>query len=189
MASPAGAGTRSAFVTVAAKVSIAIGALATLYALLQLCAALLVLGQEEAGHALAFLTAQPIPAPARWIVTHLTTIAIGFLLVCVAFVTVSVGLLQRRAWGWWGFVAFMVLGAAANFAGIAAIDALFAWVQALPHNPEAAQLKAELGALRTLSLAMLWVTAIVFAVLHALVVWQLCRPGVRTEFGMARPPR
>jgi len=38
-------------------------------------------------------------------------------------------------------------------------------------------------------LATLWVSALVFAALHGLVVWQLCRPGVRAEFGLLRTPR
>jgi len=189
MASAPASTVRSGFVTVTAKVSIAVGVAATLYALLQVLVALLVLGQDEAGQVLAFLATQPVPAPALWVLAHLTAIAVGFLLACAAFLAVSVGLLRRQAWGWWGFVAFMVGGAAANFAGIAAIDALFDWIGALPHAPDTAPLLAELEALRTLSLAMLWTTALVFAVLHGLVVWQLCRPAVWAEFGMARPPR
>ena len=38
-------------------------------------------------------------------------------------------------------------------------------------------------ALRRLSLALAWATAVAFGALHALIVWQLCRPHVRAEFG------
>ena len=179
----------SAFVTITAKVSIALGILATLYAVLQVIAALVLLGQVDTGAVLGFLATQPIPAPALWVLTHLTTIAVGFLAVSLAFLAVSVGLLRRRAWGWWGFVLFMVLGAAVNFAGVAVIDATFSWVQALPGQPGLAQLQQELAALHLLTLATLWGSALVFAVLHGLVVWQLCRPDVRAEFGPLRTPR
>ena len=179
----------SAFVTVTAKVSIALGILATLYAVVQVIAALVLLGQVDTDAVLGFLATQPIPAPALWVLTHLTMIAVGFLAVSLAFLAASVGLLRRRAWGWWGFVLFMVLGAAANFAGIAAIDATFSWVQALPAQPGLAQMQQELAALRLLTLATLWVSALVFAVLHGLVVSQLCRPEVRAEFGLLRTPR
>lgn len=181
--------TPSAFVTVTAKVSIALGLLATLYAVVQVIAALVLLGQADTDAVLGFLATQQIPAPALWVLTHLTTIAVGFLAVSLAFLAASVGLLRRRAWGWWGFVLFMVLGAAVNFAGIAAIDATFSWVQALPAQPGLAQMQQELAALRLLTLATLWVSALVFAVLHGLVVWQLCRPEVRAEFGLLRTPR
>ena len=187
-AAPAGAA-GSAFVTVTAKVSIAIGIVATLYAAVQVIAAWILLGQLDTDAVLGFLATQPIPWPVLWVLTHLTTITAGFLAICIAFLMVSVGLLRRRAWGWWGFVTFMVLGAAVNFAGIAAIDATFSWVQALPSQPELEQAKAELAALRMLTLATLWASALVFALLHGLVVWQLCRRDVRTEFGMIRTPR
>lgn len=174
--------TGSAFVTVMAKVSIAIGIVATLYAVVQVVAALILLGQVDTEAVLGFLATQSVPTPAVWVLTHLTTIAIAFLAACVAFLAVSVGLLRRRAWGWWGFVLFMVAGAAANFAGIAAIDAAFSWIQALPHQPGLEQMRTEFASLRLLTLAMVWASALVFAVLHGLVIWQLCRSQVRTEF-------
>lgn len=179
----------SPFVTVTAKVSIVIGMAATLYAAGQVVAAALLLGQVDADAVLGFLAARSVPAPVAWALTHLTTIALAFLAVCIAFLAVSFGLLRRRAWGWWGFVLFMVVGAAANFTGIAAMDAAFSWVQALPAQPGLDQMQQELAALRTLTLATLWMSALVFAVLHGLVVWQLCKPVVRAEFGMLRSPR
>lgn len=181
--------TGSAFVTVTAKVSIVIGALAVLYAAMQVIAAVLLLGQVDTDAVLGFLSAQPVPPPALWVLTHLTTIAVAFLAICVAFLSVSIGLLRRHAWGWWGFVLFMVMGAAANFAGIAAIDTAFSWIQTLPHQPALEQMRSEFASLRLLTLATLWVSAFLFAALHGLVVWQLCRPAVRAEFGMRSPPR
>lgn len=179
----------SAFVTVTAKVSIAIGIVAALYAAVQVVAAAILLGQVDSDAVLGFLATRSVPAPVVWVLTHLMSIAVGFLLVSVAFLAVSVGLLRRQAWGWWGFVFFMVVGAAVNFAGIAVIDATFSWIQSLPHQPGLAQMQTEFAAMRMLTLATLWVSALVFAVLHGLVVWQLCRPAVRAEFGMVRPPR
>ena len=179
----------SAFVTVTAKVSIAIGIVATLYASVQVVAAVVLLGQVDTDAVLGFLATQAVPAPVLWVLTHLATIAVAFLAVSVAFLAVSVGLLRRRPWGWWGFVLFMVVGAAVNFAGIAAVDTAFSWVQSLPSQPGLEQMQSELAAMRLLMLATLWVSALVFAVLHGLVVWQLCRPGVRAEFGMVRAPR
>ena len=181
--------TGSAFVTVTAKVSIAIGIAAVFYAVLQVVAAVVVLGQLDTDVLLGFLAGHSVPAAAAWVLTHLTTIAIAFLAVSAAFLAMSFGLLRRRAWGWWGFVLFMVLGAAANFAGVAVTDATFSWVQALPAQPALERMQQELAALRMLTLATLWVSALVFAVLHGLVVWQLCKPAVRTEFGMLRKPR
>jgi hypothetical protein len=189
MTSAATSAPGSAFVTVTAKVSIAIGIAAVLYAVLQVGAAVVVLGQVDTDALLGFLAAHSVPAAVAWVLTHLTTIAVAFLAVSAAFLAVSFGLLRRRRWGWWGFVLFMVLGAAANFAGVAVTDATFSWVQALPAQPGLDQMQQELAALRMLTLATLWVSALVFAVLHGLVVWQLCKPAVRAEFGMLRTPR
>lgn len=181
--------TGSAFVTVTAKVSIVIGIAATLYAAAQLVAAVVLLGQVDTEALRGFLATRSVPAAAVWILTHLTAIAAAFLLVSAAFLAVSFGLLRRRPWGWWGFVFFMVAGAAANFVGIAAVEAVFAWAQALPQVPDMERMRAELAALRVASLVTLWISAVVFAVLHGLLVWQLCRSDVRAEFGMLRPPR
>jgi hypothetical protein len=189
MASSPNAMARAGFVTVTAKVSIAMGIVATLYAAVQVIAAWLLLGQVDTETVLGFLASRSTPAPALWVLTHLTAIAVGFLGVCIAFLAVAVGLLRRRAWGWWGFVFFMVAGAAANFAGIAVIDAAFSWIQSLPSQPGTEEMRNELAGLRLLALAMLWATALAFAVLHGLVVWQLCRRDVRAEFGMIRTPR
>ena len=179
----------TAFVTVTAKVSIVMGIVATLYATVQVLVALLVLHGGATDSVLAFLATQPSPAGVRWVLSHLVAITVGLLLVSGAFLAVSVGLLRRRAWGWWGFVAFLVLGAAANFGVIAVIDALFAWIDHLPKAPDAASLAAELAALRRLSLALAWATAVAFGALHALIVWQLCRPHVRAEFGWVQRTR
>lgn len=189
MASAATRATGSAFVTVTAKVSIAIGIAAVLYAVLQVVAAVVVLGQVDTDALSGLLAAHSVPAAVTWVLIHLTAIALGFLAVSAAFLAVSFGLLRRRAWGWWGFVLFMVLGAAVNFAGIAVTDAAFSWVHALPPQPWLDRMQHELAALRMLTLATLWVSALVFAVLHGLVVWQLCKPDVRAEFGMLRAPR
>ena len=189
MRASSSATTGAAFVTVTAKVSIAVGVGATLYAAAQVLAALVILQGAEVSRFIDFVAAQSVPAGLLWVLSHLTALAVGFLLVSAAFLAVSVGLLRRRAWGWWGFVAFMVLGASANFAGIAVIDTLFAWVDQLPQTPDTAPLLAELAALRSLSLALAWVTAVAFGLLHALLVWQLCRPNVRAEFGWTPPPR
>lgn len=172
----------SAFVTVTAKVSLAIGVAATAYALLQVAVAVLLLGPDDGAQVVASLPAATLPAAAAWMLTHLRGIAWGFLLTSAAFTAASWGLLRRRAWGWWGFVAFMVLGALLNFAGIALLQHVFDWAGALPANPDTAALQDTLAALRVVSLALMWVTALLFAVLHGLVVWQLCRPAVRAEF-------
>lgn len=182
MPSTGAAGTPSPFVTVMAQVSIVLGLAGTLYALAQAIAAAVLLRGGELGAAIAQLPMADLPPAAAWLLTHLEMLAWGLLLASVAFLAVSAGLLRRRRWAWWGFVVFMVLGALANFAGIALVDRVFAWAQALPANPEVADLQAELASLRALSLAMTAATAVVFAVLHGMIVWKLCTPEIRAEF-------
>ena len=50
-------------------------------------------------------------------------------------------------------------------------------------------LAVSVGLLRRLSLALAWATALAFGALHALIVWQLCRPHVRAEFGWVHRTR
>lgn len=172
----------SSFVTVMAQVSLVLGIAGTVYALVQVIAAAVLLRAGELEQGIAALPLADMPLSAAWLLTHLEGLAWGFLLASAAFLAVSWGLLRRRPWGWWGFVAFMVLGALANFVGIAVVDQVFAWIQALPANPEVADLQAELASLRTMSLAMTTSTALVFAVLHGMIVWKLCTAEIRAEF-------
>ncbi|MEL1266279.1 hypothetical protein [Pseudoxanthomonas putridarboris] len=182
MPSTGASGMPSSFVTVMAQVSIVLGLAGTAYALVQAVAAAMLLRGGELGDTIAQLPMADLPLAAAWLLTHLEMLAWSFLLASAAFLAVSVGLLRRRRWAWWGFVAFMVLGALANFAGIALVDRVFAWVQALPANPDVAVLQAELAPLHTMALAMTTATAVVFAVLHGLIVWKLCTPEIRAEF-------
>lgn len=178
----ASTGKPSSFVTVMAQVSLVLGIAGTVYGLVQVALATALLGDGQVGRAIATLPLADLPPSAAWLLTHLGALAWGFLLCSVAFLAVSWGLLRRQGWAWWGFIAFLVLGALANFAGIALADHLFAWVQALPANPEIADLHAELDAMRRMSLAMTTVTALVFAVLHGVIVWKLCTAEIRGEF-------
>ncbi len=172
----------SSFVTVMAQVSLVLGIAGTAYALVQVVAAAVLLGAGELAQGIAALPLAEMPASAAWLLTHLQHLAWAFLFASAAFLAVSWGLLRRRPWGWWGFVAFMVLGALANFVGIALVDQVFVWIQALPANPDVAGLQTELASLRTMSLAMTTSTAIVFAVLHGMIVWKLCTAEIRAEF-------
>lgn len=181
---PPRASAPSAFVTVTAKVSLAVGVAATAYAVLQAAVAMALLGADDGARVVAALPTTALPPAVAWTLVHLRVIAWAALGLSAAFLAVSWGLLRRRPWGWWGFVAFMVLGALANFAGIALVQHLFDWVDALPRHPDPDldALQGTLATMRAASLAAMWATAVAFAALHGLVVWQLCRPAVRAEF-------
>lgn len=172
----------SQFVTVMAKISIVLGIVATAYGLLQAVVIALLFSSENLKSAFAEVSTEGLPPVAAWLIAHLPTMGWSFVLMSGAFLAASVGLLKRREWGRLAFIVFMVAGAAANFLGVWLLVAVFDWLQTVPMATETASLRAELAQLRTMSLVMTAGSAVVFAVLHGWIVYQLCTPAVQAEF-------
>jgi hypothetical protein len=108
----------SPFVTVMAQISIVLGIAGTAYALLQAVAITSFSGSESLKGAFAEISTGTLPPFADWLIGHLPAMGWSFMLISAAFLIASVGLLKRREWGRWAFIAFMVAGAAANFLGV-----------------------------------------------------------------------
>jgi hypothetical protein len=172
----------SQFVTVMAKISIVLGIAGTAYGLLQAVVIAVLFGSESLQGAFAEIPAEGLPSVADWLLAHLPAMGWGCVLISIAFLAASVGLLKRYEWGRLLFIVFMVVGAAANFLGVWMLVVVFDWLQSLPISAESAPLRAELAQLRITSLAMTAGSAIVFAALHGWIVYQLCTRAIRSEF-------
>lgn len=175
------------FVTVLGKVSVFLAVLGLAWALVQMGLALLM---PDA--AVARLAAQPeVPAPVvrAFELRHLLSLAT--LLLALLFLAVAWGLLKRREWARLGFIALLVAGAAANFAGLALIGPFFDGVmdlypEQLLDTPDGQQFVAQMRWNRQATLASSLLGAVGFAVLHGWLAWKLCSAPVRAEFGCGR---
>jgi hypothetical protein len=173
---------RSPVVTAMAMISIVLGIACTAYGVLQAVMVSVFVRNEPLKGALVELKAVDLPAFAEWLLSHLPAASWSFTLLSGAFLASSVGLLKRREWGRQTFIVFMVVGAAVNFLGVWLLMAVFDWVESLPMAAESLAMQAELARLRVVSLATMTGSAVVFAALHAGIVYQLCTSAVRAEF-------
>jgi hypothetical protein len=175
----------NSFVTVLAWISIGLALLGLAYGLLQTVMGL-VMPQD---YFLRMLTPYggelpQLPPLMHWIYTH--TLAMGLLMTVLSavFLWVSWGLLKRREWGRQGFIGVLVLGALWQFAGVLAIPQFIEGTLAMQAGalPPGQTLPPELESFMTAAMWMGGAMAVVFAGLHAWIVWKLCTPAVRGEF-------
>lgn len=174
----------TAFVTTLGRISLVMAGLGAAWALLQLLLGLLVPDAQVAEMAAQGLIPPLLVDLLRWRhVLSLAMLALSLLLLGAAW-----GLLRRREWARLAFVALLVAGALANFAGLAAIDPFFDGLQtlfpaSLAHGPDGQLFAAQLQAARR----MTWITsaigALAIAALHGWIAWKLCTAPVRAEFG------
>lgn len=172
----------SQLVTVAAKISIVLGIVGTLYGVCQAALITLVMGRGWLQQVLTRVHGEEMPPAATWLLTHLPAIGWALAAGSGAFLLVAFGLLKRREWARWGFIAFMVLGALWNFAGVWLTVHVFDWLQTMPLFADLPEMQAELAQMRWVSLATSLVTATAFAALHGWIVWKLSTPAIRAEF-------
>lgn len=174
---------RTGMVTVMAKISLLLGAVGVAVALLQLLGALLM-----SDAAVAAMVRRPeFPAGLAWMLEWRVWLSWLCLLLSVLFLASAWGLLRRHPWARWVFIAFLVGGAALNFAGLAVIDPVFdGLIGMFPaeflDTREGREFVAQMQGTRLVS----WVTggigALTLAVLHGWIVWKLCIAPARDEF-------
>lgn len=172
------------FVTVLARISLVLAALAVAWALAQMVLALLM---PDA--AVLRLAAQPeVPPGLVWTLEHRHALSLTLLLVSLLGLAVAWGMLRRHEWARLAFIGLLVAGAALNFAGLALIgpffDGLLGMFPAqMLDSPDGQQLVAQMRFNRQVTFASSLAGAVVFAALHGWIAWKLCTPAVRAEFG------
>ena len=175
---------RTGFVTVMAKLSLVLGGLGTASAFLQSLGALLLPDST-----VARLAAQPeVPRGLVWLLEHRLGLSLAMLALSVLFLAAAWGLLKRQAWARWTFIAFLVVTAAMNFVGLAAIGHVFDTLMAMfpadmLDSQEGREFMAQMQASRMMSYGTSLIGALAFAGLHGWIVWKLCSRPIREEFG------
>lgn len=171
------------FVTVLARISLVLAVLGVLWALVQ--ALLLMLMPDTV---VAQAAAQPeVPAAVVWTLQHRNALALAVLGLAVLFLVVAWGLLKRQEWGRLGFIALLLAGAVANFAGLFLVNPFFDGLQGMfpaemLDTPEGQRFTAQMQFNRNMTFASGLLGAVGIAALHGWIVWKLCTDAVRAEF-------
>lgn len=173
------------FVDVLGKISLLLGVLGVLYALAQ-WAVLMLLPDDFMQRAFATADEQlpPLPSMLRWLLDHLDALAWIALLSALLFLLASWGVLKRNNPARLGFIALMVLGTLMNFASIALLMQMVAWMDQLGIRMEehGQGMAGQMQASNAISMGMGVASALAFAALHGWIIYKLCTPAVRAEF-------
>lgn len=172
----------SRFVTAMAWASLALAALGVVGGALQWLAFAATRPDQALREAFAAAGPEFAAPPALWwLFDHMGPLMAGSLLSSLLLGVVAWGLLRRRCWGWWGFIALLVAGAVFAIAGACAFAAVIDWANARAGldlaavDPLAARLQSSMKIL-------MYGGAFAIVALHAAIVWKLCTPAVRAEF-------
>ena len=173
------------FVDVLGKISILLGVLGVVYAIVQ-WAVLMVLPDDFLARAFATASAElpPLPSMLRWLLDHLGAMAWLTLVFSALFLLVSWGVLKRNDTARLGFIAIMVLGTLMNFASIALLMQMLDWVNQIGMSTQARgqMMPGQMQASNAMSMGMGVISALAFAALHGGIIYKLCTPAVRAEF-------
>lgn len=174
---------RSSFITTLGRISLLLACLTLAGALGQAAVAVAI-----SDATVARLVAEPaMPPMLGWMLGQRRLLSLLGLLLALLFLASSWGLLKRQEWARWGFIAFLLVTAALNFAGLPlagqVIDGMTgAFPAQFLDTPEGRDFMIQMRANRIVSMAMATVTAVAFACLHGWLAWKLCTPQVRAEF-------
>ncbi len=176
----------ASFVTVLAWISIVAGALGVTYSVVQLLTGLFVpeFQMQMLNPAGAELPA--LPPVMQWYYDNTVWLALGSLLMSAALLAVARGLLRRREWARLGFIALLVLGTLWQLGMVwmvpQIIEGTLAVQMAMLPPGELDDLGGFMQSMTTMFTAVTAVVVLVFAALHAWIVWKLCTGPVRAEF-------
>lgn len=173
------------FVDVLGKISILLGVLGVVYALVQ-GAVLMVLPDDFLARAFATASAELplLPSMLRWLLDHLDAMAWMTLLSSLLFLAASWGVLKRNEAARLGFIAIMVLGTLMNIASIVLLMQVLDWINQIGMSTQAQgqMMPGQMQASNAISMGMGVISALAFAALHGWIIYKLCTPAVRAEF-------
>lgn len=170
---------RSTFVTAVAWVFIALSGFSTVISILQNILVRTVFNAPEVKQA---MQAPPADAPpfAVFMLNHLEQFFLAFLLVSVATLVSSIGLLRRRNWARRVFIGLMLLAMAWQLGGLVLQFAMFSSTQAQFANaPGAPDMRAFFAAMAVVGVLF----ALGFSVLFGWIARRLMSAQVAAEFG------
>ncbi len=170
----------SSFVTVMACLSIALGVLGVVSGVIQ-GAMLLSLDPGALMRQQFAALGATLPPQLLWLFDHLGLLNLLSLLSSVFVTVVSWGLLKRQEWGRLGFIACLLLGAVAGFFFAAWFGQAMTCVNAQA-GADLAATDPTLQAMQSAMKAVMVVSAVLIAAVHAGIIWKLCTPAIRAEF-------
>jgi hypothetical protein len=112
---------------------------------------------------------------------HIGLLLLASLLSSVLLAVASWGLLQRREWGRFGFIALLAGSALLTLAGAFAFDGLMGDLNARA-GFDSANVDPLLANLQAAMRMAIYAAALLIGILHGAIVWKLCTPAVRAEF-------
>lgn len=173
---------RSTFVTALAWSFIVLAALSVLYGLIQFLLVQLFVDQEalRAGMRTEH-SIDELPATIRFTFSNLQLLAGAFLGLSALLLAASIGLLKRRNWARWVFVAFMVIGVVGHLAPLAGGTGLIEWsVGLLAGSP--GELPGSVQGLIRAAWIVFAFLSVLLAAVFGWIGWRLTRPDVSAEF-------
>lgn len=172
---------RSSFVTVVAWISIVLSAFSTLVSVFQNIMLFTLFRTPGAARAMEAPLPPGTPAFLAFMDRHVALVFLGFLVLCVAVLLVSIGLLRRRNWARLCFIGLMVLGAASNLAGLVV---QFGMVSSMRAEFAAAGTQGglDMGPFLIGMLVVGTIFAVGFSVLYAWIAKRLMSPAIAAEF-------
>ncbi|HYM85604.1 MAG TPA: hypothetical protein VET30_02600 [Pseudoxanthomonas sp.] len=181
---PADMRPNSSFVSVLAWISIALALLGLLYGVMQVLMGALLPSDFYLRMANPYGAPVQLPPLMHWIYTHTLVMGVAMVVLSALFLWVSWGLLKRHEWGRKGFIAILAVGTLWQFGCIWALPQLLEGTLAMQAGafPQGQAMPPELEGMMTGVMIMGGVLALVFAALHAWIIWKLCAPAVRIEF-------
>ena len=174
------------FVTVLGWISLAMATLGALYGAMQIVSGLMFPGDRYlrllSGNGEGALPS--LPPLMQWIYTH--TLWMGVLMVALSLLLllVSWALLQRREWGRKLFIALLVIGTVWQFASLFALPQLVEGTLAMQAGalPQGQEMPPELQIFIRGAMWLGGAVSVVFAGIHAWLIWKLCTPPIRAQF-------
>lgn len=120
-----------------------------------------------------------MPPSVMWLLLHPVAASVWLAVSCVPSLVSSWGLLRRRAWGLWSYVALLLITAVGNFFALWWLDRVLVHVIAGVTDPALLHdMQVQRG---VFSLTMLG-TCVLFAALQGWLAWRLLQPDIRRHF-------
>ena len=176
-------GNHSSFVTVLAWIFIVLSGFAAMISLLQNIMVWTMFNQPEIANAMA--TPPPGSPPfMAFMTSYFRWFFLLFLLVTVATLVSSIGLLKRLNWARLVFIGLLVLGIAWNLLGLLGQFAMMTFMRgqfaAMPKSPDMPDFQVFMTAM----MAVTAIFAVGFSVLFGWIAKRLMSPRIRAEFGV-----
>jgi hypothetical protein len=170
---------RSQFVTALAWFSIVIAALAMCSSLLQNIFVHVFLPNTTIEQFQQAADANVVPPALMFVFKHMKTILLVYLLMTIVLLIVSIALLKRKEWGRVAFIALLAIGTLSGFAP------LFFPISVADFLPkDVAGVDPNIAADFALGFKIVLILlTLLFVALHGWIIYKLCRPEIRAEFG------